>query len=430
MTGPSFVGVLAGWCEGSIAAVSATGRASGLSLVGGLVGSSTSSIASSYARVHVAGVSFVGGLSGLSSDITSSYATGAVSGRDRVGGLVGESYGITSSYATGAVSGQTKVGGLAGTNGGSITASYATGTVSGSSSVGGLVGANNAGTSTATYWDTETSGLADSAEGVGLTTSALQTPTSASGVFATWNTSHWHFGTASQYPALLFDANENGTSTWQEFGYQLRAGPTLTATGGKGQAKLTWTAVETSDWTPAPAVTYTVTRSGASTLKIVAEGLGELQYTDDVPEGTYRYQVVAVVDGGEAAHSASVEVTVAPPNRPPQPVGSLANQTLQVGASAGRGGGRGLRGRGWGRSGLQRIVVGRIGGLRQSERFAGHGDGSVGGDGDGHGDGDGRGRHEHVGDAELRRAGVEPCAGDGGDAAGSDVADRGTARCR
>ena len=37
--------------------------------------------------------------------------------------------------------------------------------------------------------------------------------------------------------------------TWQEFGYQLREGPTLTAMPGPTQIVLSWTAVEANHWT-------------------------------------------------------------------------------------------------------------------------------------------------------------------------------------
>ena len=54
---------------------------------------------------------------------------------------------------------------------------------------------------------------------MGKTTSELQTPTSASGIYATWGT-EWDFGTACQYPALKVDFNGDGTATWEEFGDQ------------------------------------------------------------------------------------------------------------------------------------------------------------------------------------------------------------------
>ena len=59
-----------------------------------------------------------------------------------------------------------------------------------------------------------------------------------------------------------------------------------------------------------------------------------LEYTDtDVAGETYIYQVVAVVEGGEAVRSATVSVTVAG-NKRPVAVGRLRWRTLLVGDSA------------------------------------------------------------------------------------------------
>ena len=165
---------------------------------------------------------------------------------------------------------------------------------------------------TTSYWDTDTSGQTASAGGVtGQTTTALQTPTGATGIYSTWDTDRWHFGTTSQYPVLKADFDGDGTATWQEFGYQLRAGPALTVTTAAGQVGLEWTAVDTDHWDPAPAVTYTVYRNDGTTIETVAEELNGSFYNDlGVPVGDYTYQVAAVVNGGEATRSGLVAVTV------------------------------------------------------------------------------------------------------------------------
>ena len=91
-------------------------------------------------------------------------------------------------------------------------------------------------------------------------------------------------------------------ATWEEFGYQLRSGPALTATSttnaGQIQVELEWTeAPLSSEWTPAPSVSYTVTREDDDTIDTIAENLTVREYTDiDVAGETYIYQVVAVVD--------------------------------------------------------------------------------------------------------------------------------------
>ena len=170
-----------------------------------------------------------------------SYSTGAVTGHENVGGLVGDNRGaVTNSYSSVTVTGNKAVGGLAGFNrssSASITNSYARGAVSAVSmqagpawnaarTKGGLVGEATAdATVTASYWDTQTSAQAASAGGTGQTTNGLQSPTGATGIYGAWAAAIWDFGTASEYPALKYDTNENGLATWQEFGRQARSAP-------------------------------------------------------------------------------------------------------------------------------------------------------------------------------------------------------------
>ena len=334
VTGTNGVGVLAGRNGGRVTASWATGRVSGTAAVGGLVGSNSGDIGGSYAAVAVSGGRQAGGLVGVNEGgLAAVYATGRVSGTQAVGGLVGSHRGtLTAGYATGRVRGTDDVGGLAGTLGEPGTAAP--------------------GTVTASYWDTQTSGAASSAAGRGLTTSALQRPTAYGGLYAAWNVDAdgdgtvdgpWHLGTAAQYPALALDVDGDGRASWPELGRQLRAGPELTATPAENLAAenlaevaLTWTAADTSAWTPAPTVTYTVTREAGATVETgamvetaatveadttvetgttvetVAAGVRGTRYVDaDVqPGSTYTYQVAAVVDGGEAAHSGRVTTEV------------------------------------------------------------------------------------------------------------------------
>ena len=153
------------------------------------------------------------------------------------------------------------------------------------------------------------------------------------------NDSPWNFGTSSQYPALRADMDGDDDETWAEFGYQLRSGPTLTATSttnaGQSQVELEWTAVPlSSEWAPPPSVSYTVTREDDDAIDTIAENLTVREYTDtDVAGETYIYQVMAVVDGGEAVRSATVSVTLAG-NKRPLAVGTLRSRRLLVGDSA------------------------------------------------------------------------------------------------
>jgi The GLUG motif len=174
-------------------AVSVTGSQSA---AGGLVGLSfVGAIWSAGANVTVTGAGSdpVGGIAGISKaacagscdgSIDQSYASGAVTGGDGspVGGLVGANLGalISNSYASGQVSGGSNafVGGLVGSNQNdpqeqsiaSLEASYSFGSVSGSSgsSVGGLIGQDLAdGGLSNLYWNLDTSGVINTAQGAG-----------------------------------------------------------------------------------------------------------------------------------------------------------------------------------------------------------------------------------------------------------------------
>ncbi|MTI96238.1 MAG: hypothetical protein FH749_12305 [Firmicutes bacterium] len=214
--------------HGSIIASSAFGDILGDSDVGGLVGQNFSSVTNSEAQGDVHGRETVGGLVGYNTDsgsITESFAIGLISGDMLIGGFVGFNAGsIESSFAYGEASGSEDsdgwpgvtdgsalIGGLAGYNLGSIADSFFYGLVSGDDYVGGLVGLNqgdiintyanviapgehtggkNIGglvgsdempgirsveqpTVTASFWNTETSGLVESAGGVGKTSEEL-----------------------------------------------------------------------------------------------------------------------------------------------------------------------------------------------------------------------------------------------------------------
>ena len=188
--------------------------------VGALAGTNKGEIRASYATGIVNGFSAVGGLVGANEgggDIAASYAVAVVSGgRDGVGGLAGNNFGrIIAGYAVGTVSaGGDSAGGLVGINNGPITASYVVARVDAPRLVGGLVGLNlGSGSAAHSYWDTDVSGLFEGvgAVGVSKTTSELQTPTTAAGIYSGWNVdvdgdseadAPWDFGTDSQYPVL------------------------------------------------------------------------------------------------------------------------------------------------------------------------------------------------------------------------------------
>ena len=240
VTGNQCAGALLGLNGGRVEASWSTGAVTGDSCVGGLVG------------VNGLWVPAGGTFRPLEGFVTASWSAADVTAEQWVGGLVGYSNGtVAASYATGDVTATTDgsgAGGLVGRMGfgdNRIAASYATGAVSGpGGSVGGLVGhAMPHDRVTASYWDTETSGLTESGGGAAQTTTALQEPTEYSGLYAAWDVdvdgdgspdAPWDFGTTSAYPALSVDVDGDGAATWQEFGLQGRAVPPTAESGAGG----------------------------------------------------------------------------------------------------------------------------------------------------------------------------------------------------
>jgi len=223
VTGYWGIGSLAGGNLGNVANCYATGNVTGYAYVGGLISSNGGTVsycysigsvtgtgtleylgstvgglvaANSYGTVNhsyfagdVTGANHtVGGLVGLNEigSVTHSYATGSTTGSDAVGGLVGLNAGnVSESYSIGSVTGNGSVGGLVGRNVRNVTNCYSTGSVAGDDDVGGLVGRgryDNVGNS---FWDTQTSGQATSAGGVGKNTTEMQDITTFS--YAIWN---------------------------------------------------------------------------------------------------------------------------------------------------------------------------------------------------------------------------------------------------
>ena len=208
-----------------ISSYAAGGNIVGVSTVGGLIGSGErATISSSYAAGgDVGGVVYIGGLvgSGNSVTISLSYAAGGhVAGAlGGAGGLVGsgENARVISSYAAGGnVSGFASIGGLIGSGeNATIISSYAAGgaVLTGFGVGDGLVGSEGV-TATDSYWDSDTTGVEAGIYGLPQTTSELQSPTSATGIYTNWATDEcddggdaWDFGTASQYPVLTCTPN-------------------------------------------------------------------------------------------------------------------------------------------------------------------------------------------------------------------------------
>ena len=197
--GKELVGALVGYNNGGLVERScSTGQVTGNAVVGGLVGWNRGTVERSYSEANVTGFN-------LSDSQGPLWST-------QLGGLVGGNYGtVVNTYATGAVRGSGHVAGLAGSvwNNGVVRNSYATGAVSsdqGFPQVGGLVGwIYGHGSVAGSYYDTETSGQDQGASQVdpagviisyrgshttaspGQTTSGLQGPTAATGIYCGWS---------------------------------------------------------------------------------------------------------------------------------------------------------------------------------------------------------------------------------------------------
>ena len=118
--------------------------------------------------------------------------------------------------------GENLAGGFVGHNAGTLIANYVAGAVIGHRK-GGFTGIDS-GMVTDGYWDTDVSGLDRSADygpdtgAIGKTIIALQTPTTYTGIYASWNVDvdgstatgvggrddPWDFGDSTQYPVLQY----------------------------------------------------------------------------------------------------------------------------------------------------------------------------------------------------------------------------------
>jgi len=228
--GFSHVGGLVGsyiWTKKMIGCTSSA-DVKGLTRVGGLLGfvggnTTIGGIENCHSTGNVEGEEFVGGFAGEGSGgrIYESHSTGSVSGKDGVGGFIGTAEGgsVKKCYATGSVTASPdefgnesyNIGGFIGSGNSSayIENTYSTGNVSGCNNVGGFVGYNyesqikysysigsvavkknnvggfaavlDGGTVTACFWDTETSGHAESEAGDGKNTAEMKTQASFQG---------------------------------------------------------------------------------------------------------------------------------------------------------------------------------------------------------------------------------------------------------
>ena len=355
------IGGLAGRNEGTITESAASGAVTGSDWVGGLVGwngliNSGHSISASRASGNVTGSGqAAGGLVGRNAGtISASYATGTVTGVVSVGGLVGRLLGaIVAAYASGDVSGSgNAVGGLVGQSDSTSTvrASYAAGSVIGDAGhVGGLTGVARApagGSSfTNSYWDTERSGRSvgvgsDDANGdgsisgsetatsgvTGQTTSALQTPTGYSGIYADWNSDSsdpWDFGGGTDDPELR--APPNDPPAFSSTAVQLTVAEDAAVGSAVGAAV---TATDSDGDT----VAYKLVGAGGTAFDIVS-ATGQLQVgavLDHETDGSYTVTVQA--SDGKSVAFKDVTVTVTGVDELPTLSGDAAPAVADSGA--------------------------------------------------------------------------------------------------
>lgn len=192
------------------------------SFIGSLVGKNEGKIVNCFSTGKVTGTYWSGGgLVGCNNgSVSSCFSTGIVDGKGLIGGLVGTNNGgtIMTSYSICTIKNNEENGhffvggGLVGDNlAGAIVSCYSTGEILNGISVGGLVGRNRAGgTIKHCFWDTDTSGLTQSALGTGLPTVLMQD-------INTYLDADWDFDTVwmipdADYPQLQWqeiEAQEN-----------------------------------------------------------------------------------------------------------------------------------------------------------------------------------------------------------------------------
>ena len=217
--------------KGTITDCYSSGTIIGGNCCGGLVGMNLSgNITRCHSTGNVRGNNYVGGLVGDNepnsepedSPITQCYSKGQVQGNLYVGGLVGSNgyFGdnstISNCYSTSSVSGD-YIGGLVGYNwyGAVIDKCYSTGQVTGTNA-GGMVGNSYCNLVTASFWDTQTSGMTISCGGMGIATIQMKTKSTFTG--AGWDFADAASGTTEH----IWDICQ-GTN-YPRFGRQIRVG--------------------------------------------------------------------------------------------------------------------------------------------------------------------------------------------------------------
>ncbi|NGP44619.1 DUF5011 domain-containing protein [Bacillaceae bacterium SIJ1] len=274
------VGVNQGTIEDSSADVYIRPKSSNNHGVGGLVGyAKAGSIVASYATGHVENAFEAGGLVGIlgtrdeAGDIIQSYALGDMVNSAASGGLVGiiNSGTVEQSYATGDVEGAYHLGGLVSENHGTIVESYAIGhidVVSTHEEAGGLV-AINEGDVIHSFWNTDTTGVTESAGGIGKSTPEMIARQAYDE--ADWDSTVWQwFG--GRYPKLAaIEADDSLDLVALEPTVNISGGvyssEQTVALSGESEASIYYTLDETEPSPLSTVYTDPITFSTTTTLK-------------------------------------------------------------------------------------------------------------------------------------------------------------------
>jgi hypothetical protein len=230
--------------------------------------------------------------------IANCYTTGNITGRYHVGGLSGYNMitTITNCYSSAHINGIGNIGGLIGSSyEHSLFCSYSTGLVNGTEDTGGLIGYlyNSSYTTTACFWDTETSNQSTSSGGTGKTTSEMQD-------YYTFFDAGWDF----------LDETTNGSSdiwginpsendgypflSWQGYthGMNLDAPTDVTISVAGNEVTLSWTEV-----------------AGATSYKIFATDTPDGTFTDVTDQGIFDVLPTDITSRNGARNTMSISDT-------------------------------------------------------------------------------------------------------------------------
>jgi hypothetical protein len=296
-----------------------TGGVQGMNYVGGAVGMlyNTSVMQDCYSTGNVTGTGLgIGGLIGSvqsNSSVYRNYSQSVISGYRIVGGLVGylNQSTIGNCYSRSGVTfnnTQLNGGGLVGmAQNGTIEKCFSTGTVTGGANLGGVIGNAITSTITASFWDTQTSGVAASAGGTGKSTAEMKDRTTFNG--AGWDDAVWFkdAGINNDYPYLAWE---------NPAGSPMPAGLcSFTAVATANGVALVWkTATEVNNHG------FAIERKAMDTwIKIgFAAGSGTTNASKEysfletgLPAGRYSYRLKQIDRDGGFAYTQEAEVTVA-----------------------------------------------------------------------------------------------------------------------